>query len=138
MSNARLVFAGALLCISGVAFAQSPPATPSTVSGIFQNPPAASAADAKSGASASTPGTDQSARKTFNESRSNALRTPGDKAVALGTDPSGNKSYYESRSNTANRAPGDATTVTPGVDPSAKKTFNESRSNIAPTQPAPK
>lgn len=104
MSIARLVFAGTLLCMSVVGVAQTSPATPWTGGGVFQNPSAATAGDAKSGASANTPG----------------------------TDSSGSKSNFESRSNTA-RTPGDAKSVTPRADASAKKTFNESRSNALRT-----
>jgi hypothetical protein len=129
VSMARLIFAGTLLCLSGAVFAQSSPATQWTGGGTFQNPPAATAGDAKAGAPASTPGTDPSAKKTFNESRSNNTRTPGDaKGVAPGAEPSGNKSFFESRSNTA-RTPGDAKAATPDAAPSGNKSFFESRSN---------
>jgi hypothetical protein len=137
VSTARIVFAGTLLCLSGVGFAQPAPATQSAVSGIFQNPPAATAGDAKSSASASTPGTNPSAKKTFNESRSNTARTPGDaKAVAPGAEPSGNKSFFESRSNTARQAEdkakpaaGQAAAGAPG---------NPMVTNTAPAQPVRK
>ena len=133
MSTARLIFAGTLLCMSGVGFAQSPTATPSTGGRIFQDPSAATAGEAKSGATATTPGTDTSGNKSFFESRSNTARTPGEaKAVAPAADASTKKTFNESRSN-ALRTTGDPKTVTPGTDPSAKKTFNESRSNALRT-----
>jgi hypothetical protein len=146
MASAHLIFAGTLWFVSGVGFAQSPPATTATGGRIFQDPAAAPTADASAkktfnesrSNNTRTPGdtkaaasaADASTKKTFNESRSNALRTPGDAMAATpGANPSGNKSYYESRSNTANRWPGDATTTTPSPDASAKKSFFESRSN---------
>lgn len=135
MSIARIVFAGTLLCLSGVGFAQPAPATQSAVSGIFQNPAAATAADAKSGTSASAPGTDSSAKKTFNESRSNNTRTPGDaKAATPDAAPSGNKSFFESRSNTVRRA--EEKTKPAGSQAAAGAPGNPKVTNAGPAQPA--
>jgi len=125
MSTARLLFAGTVMWMAGGALAQSPASS----GRIFQDPPAATAGEAKSGATATQPGSDPSGNKSFFESRSNTARTPGDAKAA---DVSTKKTFNESRSN-ALRTAGDAKTVTPGVDSSVKKTFNESRSNALRT-----
>ena len=91
MSTARLVFAGTLLCLSGVAFAQPAPATQSAVSGIFQNPPAATVADAKSGASASASRNRFVGKEDFQriaqQQHANARRRQG-RDTCAGADPS--------------------------------------------------
>jgi len=109
MSTAHLILAGALFCMSGVGFAQSPPATGGR---IFRDPPAVTAGPGDGKAVA--PAANATAKKTFNESRSNALRTPGDsKANTTGVNPSGTKGYFEPRSNSAKRTTGDPKATVP-------------------------
>jgi len=125
VSTARMLFAGTLLYVSGVGLAQSPPATPST-GRILHDPPAAVAGESRSGV---TPVTDTSAKKTFNESRSNSTRTAGDaKLTTPGANPSAKKTFNESRSN-ALRTPGDAKATPPDISTPA---------NAQPVPPVPK
>jgi hypothetical protein len=126
VATTRLVVAGTLWCMAGIALAQSSPAT----TGSGQNPTAITR-DAKAGVSASTPANDTSGNKSFFESRSNTARTPGEaKAVTPVSEVSAKKTFNESRSNNT-RTPGDAKTVTSGTAASGNKSFFESRSNTA-------